>query len=85
MINIFLCFIFVAVKDQSSLNSLLFFYQFEFCSVSTANPIIPSFVTQNILQTAVDPEEDKYGFEGENLRNKNLVVVRTRSGSRSQI
>ena len=34
-----------------------------------------SFLTLYILQTAVDPKENKYGFEGENLRNKYLVDV----------
>ena len=34
------------------------------------------FFTQYILQTAVDPKKkNKYGFEGGNLRNRNLVVV----------
>ena len=33
------------------------------------------FSTQYILQTAVDKKKDECGFEGENLRNKNLAVV----------
>ena len=34
-----------------------------------------SFLTLYIFQTPVDPQENKYGFEGENLRTKYLVAV----------
>ena len=34
-----------------------------------------SILTQYISKTEVDQKRDKYGFEAEYLRNKNLVVV----------